>query len=301
MTLEALRAIYPDMIHASTSDQQRDSQYRWYKTESGQLIGFPLTSLNEKETKLLSTFLTVADVHSTTLTYREQCWYNWIYKSEGNNPIDSKEPLPNQFRYIFFSLENGEELDVHHFQEAMQSIFPKRMPLLWLNKQQGFIIEEWSAPQEERYTFEHIIDVLMSDFLITLQLYISPYYEATAMIQTAYRWGERCFKLACKKQTKRIAMYQDVIPMLYTSSLAASDSEFIVHTILEKVREDEALLHTVKVFLSCNSNATLAAKQLYMHRNSLQYRIDKFIRKTGVDVRKFQGASITYLALMHRQ
>jgi DNA-binding PucR family transcriptional regulator len=45
-------------------------------------------------------------------------------------------------------------------------------------------------------------------------------------------------------------------------------------------------------------NVSLAAKKLYLHRNTLQYRVDKFIEKTGIDIKHFGNAVSIYLALM---
>ncbi|WP_232787093.1 helix-turn-helix domain-containing protein [Planococcus sp. MB-3u-03] len=35
-----------------------------------------------------------------------------------------------------------------------------------------------------------------------------------------------------------------------------------------------------------------------MHRNSLQYRLDRFHENTGIDVRKFEHAMAVYLAIL---
>ena len=53
---------------------------------------------------------------------------------------------------------------------------------------------------------------------------------------------------------------------------------------------------TIKVFLENNLNASLTAKKLYIHRNTLQYRIDKFIDKTGIQLKDFYGAFTVFLA-----
>ncbi|MER2142109.1 MAG: helix-turn-helix domain-containing protein, partial [Priestia megaterium] len=47
-----------------------------------------------------------------------------------------------------------------------------------------------------------------------------------------------------------------------------------------------------------NLNVSLAAKKLYMHRNSLQYRIEKFIDRTHLDIKHFTGAVSAYLAIL---
>ncbi len=48
-------------------------------------------------------------------------------------------------------------------------------------------------------------------------------------------------------------------------------------------------------FIKENQNASQASKRLYMHRNTLNYRLDHFIEKTQIDVRTFKGALAVYL------
>lgn len=54
-------------------------------------------------------------------------------------------------------------------------------------------------------------------------------------------------------------------------------------------------IETIIGFIEQNLNATKTAKVLYMHRNTLNYRLDNFIRKTEIDVRTFKGALAMYL------
>ena len=54
-------------------------------------------------------------------------------------------------------------------------------------------------------------------------------------------------------------------------------------------------IDTILGFINSNMNASKTAKKLYMHRNTLNYRLDNFISKTEIDVRKFKGAIAMYL------
>lgn len=54
-------------------------------------------------------------------------------------------------------------------------------------------------------------------------------------------------------------------------------------------------IETILGFIDQDLNATKTSKALYMHRNTLNYRLDNFIRKTEIDVRKFSGALAMYL------
>lgn len=51
------------------------------------------------------------------------------------------------------------------------------------------------------------------------------------------------------------------------------------------MKETDKLL--LKGFAEHDMNATSAADALYMHRNSLLYRLDVIKRETGLDPRKF--------------
>ncbi len=54
-------------------------------------------------------------------------------------------------------------------------------------------------------------------------------------------------------------------------------------------------IETVLGFINHNLNATKTSKELFMHRNTLNYRLDNFIKKTEIDVRTFQGALAFHL------
>lgn len=66
--------------------------------------------------------------------------------------------------------------------------------------------------------------------------------------------------------------------------------------VLETI--DEASLHTLRVFFENDLSVTETAKQLFLHRNTLIYRLDKFSAATGLDVRRFSDAAVCYLSLM---
>lgn len=54
-------------------------------------------------------------------------------------------------------------------------------------------------------------------------------------------------------------------------------------------------IETILGFIDQNMNASKTAKALYMHRNTLNYRLDNFINRTEIDVRSFKGALAIYL------
>lgn len=54
--------------------------------------------------------------------------------------------------------------------------------------------------------------------------------------------------------------------------------------VFEKVNPD--VLETARVYLLAGSNAKLAAQELYLHRNTFNYRLNKFREITKIDLRE---------------
>ena len=61
---------------------------------------------------------------------------------------------------------------------------------------------------------------------------------------------------------------------------------------------DDEVLSTVNKFLENSLNVSETARQLFIHRNTLVYRIEKLQKVTGLDVRNFDDALTLKIALM---
>lgn len=64
----------------------------------------------------------------------------------------------------------------------------------------------------------------------------------------------------------------------------------------EKVLNPE-IMYTIDTFFRKDLNLSDTARQLYIHRNTLVYRLDKVYRHTGLDLRKFDDA-VTFRVFM---
>ena len=60
---------------------------------------------------------------------------------------------------------------------------------------------------------------------------------------------------------------------------------------------NEEILYTVEMFFRKDLNLSDTARQLYIHRNTLVYRLDKVQRQVGLDLRKFDDA-VTFKMLL---
>ncbi|MBR5439927.1 MAG: helix-turn-helix domain-containing protein [Clostridia bacterium] len=57
-----------------------------------------------------------------------------------------------------------------------------------------------------------------------------------------------------------------------------------------EILKDEEIMTTAEAFLNNDLNVSETARALYVHRNTLIYRIEKIKKITGMDIRTFNDA-----------
>jgi len=58
---------------------------------------------------------------------------------------------------------------------------------------------------------------------------------------------------------------------------------------------DDVDIQTIDRFLANHQHIQETAEDLFVHRNTLQYRLDRFYQKTGLQVRRFDDALAYYI------
>ena len=66
------------------------------------------------------------------------------------------------------------------------------------------------------------------------------------------------------------------------------------NVVLGKYKNDPTTIEVLKCFLENNMNTSKTANSIYMHRNTLINKLDKFVQNTGYDIKKFNDAFIIY-------
>jgi len=69
---------------------------------------------------------------------------------------------------------------------------------------------------------------------------------------------------------------------------------------IKKILTDPDDRRTVEVFLHNNLNINAASKELFMHRNTLIYRLEKIRNSTGLDLRRFCDAFVFHVLMFKK-
>ena len=100
---------------------------------------------------------------------------------------------------------------------------------------------------------------------------------------------------------KRVMSYNELGIGRLIYQLPPSLCRMFIREILgdgEPVELDQETLTTIDTFFGNNLNVSETARQLFVHRNTLVYRIEKLMKSTGLDIRTFEDAMTLKIALM---
>ena len=102
------------------------------------------------------------------------------------------------------------------------------------------------------------------------------------------------------KPEESIHVYSRLILERFLMELPQDVSAYY-HSLLFNRRNqrlfNEEMLYTIDMFFKKDLNLSDTARQLYIHRNTLVYRLDKVQKQTGLDLRSFTDA-VTFKILM---
>ncbi len=264
--------------------------YRWFITEDNQIIGIDKSELTKSDENLLLVFLKPHNIMIPQPTEQEQKWRRRISDHTRDEQV-------HPFRFVYFSIK-ANEIEPSLFKQAISNFYSTPISILWENEHEGIIIEEKPIIQEESISYEQIIKLLMGDLYINIKFFIGPYIDNLINLHHYYKTFLKSAEIGFIYADRPVVSYVEAISYHFVDQ---ADKEFlhsIKKIVLRKLTEDPELLHSIKTFIESNLNVTVAAKKLHLHRNSLQYRLDKFIDKTGIDVRQFNGAMTVYLVIL---
>lgn len=142
--------------------------------------------------------------------------------------------------------------------------------------------------EQNNVGIEELVQSINNDLYLNLSLYESSYFDSETQLKEDMQKKMLTLKFDRPYINDKILFYDRI--------LGSIDEQSKKH-ILKQFYEDDEFLHSMKVFIEKNQNTSEAAKSLYLHRNTLINRIDKFNRVTGFDLKKFEDAAIIYLLI----
>lgn len=290
--ISELLQLYENKIVTGRDEVPSPEKYAWFMADE-QTIGIEKTALSKKERDLLYLFLTPVTSRGP-LSAEQIFWYELLIEGK-----ETKE-CPEPFRLIHFYIKDA-SVDQDSFSEAVDGLYPQGPVILWENKNEGILIEQHRRNEDETSSYEALADTLTTDFYTDVFLYIGRTNEDPSAASNQFESEKNAFTICRHTLKENVFYHHEQIPYLLLHHSEENARKQLVRDLLKNVEEDKELLKSIQYYLESNMNVTTAAKQLFIHRNSLQYRVDKFAEKTNLDVKTFKEAVTVYLALLDKR
>ncbi|CEG23848.1 Carbohydrate diacid regulator [Planococcus massiliensis] len=289
---DQLKKIYPSLIQYEERGSGADDGYHWFMTADNDIIGIHESEVDDKNLAVLTAFLKPYHNEFPEMTAEELKWRQAIESGLAAEDAETANP----YRFVYFSIKEN-QISPEIFKEAVHELFPGSVPILWDNGHEGILIEHTEIGSDS-IVYEEIIDILMSDLYIKINFLVGPFKEGMEKAASYHAFMKKAAAAIFASSDKAVANLSDAVPYMLIGQADSAGHQHIREMILQDYAEDEETLKMIDVFTRYNLNVSETAKALHLHRNSLQYRLDRFAENTGIDIRKFHHAMAVYLAML---
>jgi len=214
--------------------------------------------------------------------------------------------IENNIRRIVYLIETNIDKDMN-IVEIVRSIFPaKTKDFVTAVYEHSIILVKELREKETMDEIEKIAKMI-SDTLsteINVKVYISIGTVVGDLKDVSRSYKEAKMALEVGKifeSDKYIVNYEKLGIGRLIYQLPLSLCKMFIKEVLHGLTMedfDEETLATVNKFFENNLNVSETSRQLYIHRNTLVYRLDKLQKMTGLDLRNFDDAIIFKITLM---
>ncbi|MCD8216959.1 MAG: helix-turn-helix domain-containing protein [Clostridiales bacterium] len=207
-------------------------------------------------------------------------------------------------------------LYVIHTKSEADSVMLETLKNLFVNSYQDFMVEmdgtktiliknavDIPGENYEQYA-RAIVDNMQSEAMINVWVGYGDPVESFEQMHRAYKHAGTALDIGIVYYgTERVFYYQKLGIGRLIYKLPADLCEMFLKEVLGENMEldlDEETLATINKLFENNLNISETARQLYIHRNTLVYRLERIEKKLGLDIRSFEDAMLFKIAMMVR-
>ncbi|MGN0243974.1 MAG: PucR family transcriptional regulator [Lachnospiraceae bacterium] len=298
----------------SPVDCQTLSGYYFYKIFEDRHLEYVLMLRGEAETVSMIAKMTAFQIQGLTVAYKERFDKDNFIK---NLLLDNlllvdiynrakKLHIDVTGKRVVFLIETQREKD-NTTVETVRSIFATRTKDFVVEVDDKSIVLVKEVKENEDYsdmnkTAQVIVDMLDTEAMVSVRVSIGNVVNDIKEVSRSYKEAKMAMDVGkIFYSDSRIVAYNTLgigrlIYQLPMSLCKMFIKEIFPGNIHKEL--DEEMLTTIEKFFENNLNVSETSRQLYIHRNTLVYRLDKLQKLTNLDLRVFEDAITFRIALM---
>jgi len=238
------------------------------------------------------------------LTEREKQLISWLGSEEevAPNPwyqylIDGKGEVPQvikKMQLVHCHLSHSTAEGTASWLEMMQTLLPNFRATLQLSGQDYVLILDQDQSLPVADILKDTVSAMEYDFNIRLSILVGQVWTESkeGKVSPVIRAEQAVFRAWIREGHQGVYRFSQ----LYLWGIEQADLDLIpIKARLHQLIESQDQLQDIIVALWENGAVvTKAAQQLYLHRNSLQYKIDKWEELTGLQLKNLTDLALCY-------
>ena len=255
------------------------SNYQWLLLEEA--------SLSEREKQLVA-----------LLTKQEQTislnpWYSYLIEGKGQAPQNFKK-----LQLVYCHLSYFQQENLTSWLEMMGTLFPNCQTVLQVGAQDYIFVLQQDKYTSVRSILMDTLEAVEYDFGVRLSIMLGQVWSQTGhqALSDLIKAERDLFKNWWRQGHQGFHTFSQ----LYLWSMGERIVDLrVVKEYLHQMIVDQDQIQEIILSLWENSAVlTKTALQLYLHRNSLQYKIDKWEELTGLQLKELTDLTLCYQLIL---
>lgn len=282
MTIETLQKIYPSArLNTFPTD---DSAYFVF-SERHQFLWIPKEDLSTTELQLLQTFSTS---YKKSSHIKEHPWFHALFEHQ-KTPVDD-----GFYRVIQIEFNHFDRASLDNWNTELPNILSHLVDHFFVTEKYALLVE---AYHEEALTIDDLAGVFLAldgDFNFYTKVFVGSFYEHTENFTKLLEEESQIFHENLTQSGDQKIDCLASASLAFFASRSVKES-YLMQTLYHQWFDDEELRDIIFNLWRNQGNVSSTAKDLFMHRNTLQYKLDKFQQLTHGNLKKMDDLFLCYL------
>lgn len=216
-------------------------------------------------------------------------WYGHLFEAI---PLE----IDTNVRILQIYQKKPKDFFLEEWQRSIQEIFPTALDCFFFTEYDGALIEEYA---EHPYSLEELNSIFLTldaDFDTSTIVFAGSFFPTNKHLVPLFQEERQIFMTEKNEIKKQTAFSLTNVALHYYTKKAMHES-LIIDFIHLKKKIPADMHEIIRALWKYQGNISSAAKDLYLHRNTLHYRLDKFHDQTGWSLKVMDDLVFCYLLI----
>ena len=281
-SIAKLLELYPD---AKVVIEPSSDPHNYNFLISGQWVTIKKDHLSNREKFLLS--LVSQDNNNKSINNQ---WWNFLVHETDKIPAEKIN-----VRVLQFEVQKLESDDrANEWLSVFEDTFDDVVDSFWINKYTGILIEKETNTNMDKLEVQRMIELVDSDFYTKSHVYVGQFWPVNDKLPNIFDMERQLFHKSLEMKERVNNLSTVILDFLIEQNLKNTD---MFKSLKSKIDIDSKTTQMINTLYKCDSNLAKTSKMLFLHRNTLLYRMEKFHEQTGFDLKNRDDLVLCFLLL----